>query len=267
MCLTALSFRTSECYPFVLIHNRDEYFQRSFQAAHFWEEYPFILAGKDEPSQGTWLGVSRTGFFGTVTNFRDPNHFNPHAPSRGSLVKDFLIGSFKCRHWGPSEYIQSNRDHIQQMNAFNLIFGDFNSPWYFSSREKILNPLTPGIHGLSNSNLNVPWPKVSLAKNEMIKVLENSKTFNKTELIYSLFDLLEDRTPAPDEDLPSTGLDIERERALSSIFVATPIYGTMTSTVVIQENNGRVSFAERTFKNSLKTGENFLEFVTEPQGT
>lgn len=63
----------------------------------------------------------------------------------------------------------------------------------------------------------------------------------------AMFDLLGDRELATDEELPDTGIGLERERALSPIFIATPNYGTRCSTVVIADHRGRFEFEERVF--------------------
>ncbi|RMF62905.1 MAG: hypothetical protein D6746_03455, partial [Bacteroidetes bacterium] len=61
------------------------------------------------------------------------------------------------------------------------------------------------------------------------------------------FDLLADDTPAPDEELPATGLAPEWERALSCIFIRAPGYGTRVSTVILVRSDGRTTVAERTY--------------------
>jgi uncharacterized protein with NRDE domain len=70
------------------------------------------------------------------------------------------------------------------------------------------------------------------------------------------FAQLADRRPAPDELLPRTGVSLERERALSALFIRITepggeraIYGTRCSTVVLVEQRGRrreVRVCERT---------------------
>ena len=62
----------------------------------------------------------------------------------------------------------------------------------------------------------------------------------------SVFALLADRSLAPDEELPDTGVGIEGERALSAPFIATERYGTRSSSYLALEP-GRARFVEREF--------------------
>jgi uncharacterized protein with NRDE domain len=75
-----------------------------------------------------------------------------------------------------------------------------------------------------------------------------------------LFDMLADRTQVTaDEDLPRTGLPIERERLISSPFVLDPSYGTRCSTIVMMETSGATLIAERRFDSTgMMTGETEL---------
>ena len=75
---------------------------------------------------------------------------------------------------------------------------------------------------------------------------------NKEIMTSDLLELLSDKTQAPDENLPTTGVGIELERSLSSIFIETPDYGTRCSTVILANQNGKIEFIERTYsdKNS-----------------
>ena len=63
----------------------------------------------------------------------------------------------------------------------------------------------------------------------------------------SLFDLLSDRSIADDSDLPSTGVNVERERVLSAPFIVADTYGTRASTVLLIDNQGTVQMHERGF--------------------
>ena len=67
--------------------------------------------------------------------------------------------------------------------------------------------------------------------------------------------ILADPAPAPDAELPDTGVPLALERALSAAFIALPGYGTRASTVVLAHRDGRWRFAERTFgEGGLLTG-------------
>ena len=63
----------------------------------------------------------------------------------------------------------------------------------------------------------------------------------------SLFEILQNRALAKDEDLPETGVGLERERILSSMFIETPIYGTRSSSIVLIGNDNSLSFSEESF--------------------
>ena len=69
--------------------NRDEFYTRKTAAAHFWEDYPTILGGRDLEASGTWMAINKNGKIGLVTNYRDPANIDPNAPSRGQLVFGF----------------------------------------------------------------------------------------------------------------------------------------------------------------------------------
>ena len=62
----------------------------------------------------------------------------------------------------------------------------------------------------------------------------------------SLFRTLALRDPAPDDRLPDTGVGMEAERMLSSLFISSVAYGTRASTVLRIRRDGRVFFTERT---------------------
>ena len=67
-----------------------------------------------------------------------------------------------------------------------------------------------------------------------------------------LFALLADREPAPDEELPDTGVGLATERILSSPFIAAPGYGTRGSTLLLVTPSGRATFLERRFDEGFR---------------
>ena len=58
---------------------------------------------------------------------------------------------------------------------------------------------------------------------------------------------LSDPSPFADGLLPDTGVGPERERLLSPIFITDEGYGTRSTTVLLIDRSGGVTFVERTF--------------------
>ena len=52
---------------------------------------------------------------------------------------------------------------------------------------------------------------------------------------------------AEDQELPETGLDFEREKALSAMCIRTPDYGTCCSTALTISHDGTVKFVEKSY--------------------
>ena len=101
--------------------------------------------------------------------------------------------------------------------------------------------LEPGIHGISNSHLDVQWPKAKRGVEGLRKVLDRDGADADT-----LLDLMHNRAVAAEAELPESELPRDRERALSSMFIETADYGTRCSTAVIYSSRGDLEFAERT---------------------
>jgi uncharacterized protein with NRDE domain len=236
MCLIVFAHRAAPAYRLVVAANRDEWFQRLTAPAGFWADAPEVFAGRDLEHLGTWLGVSTIGRFAAITNFRDPGNHRPDAPSRGQLVSDFLRTRVT-----PLSYLERLRPGAAAYNGFSLLVGDGGSLCYFSNREAEIRSLAPGIYGLSNQLLDVPWPKVRLGKERLAGALANGADAD------ALLALLDDTGTAPDEELPDTGVGPERERQLSALRVVADGYGTRSSTALMIGADGEVRIAERSF--------------------
>lgn len=237
MCLIVFAYNVHPSCRLILAANRDEFYERPSLSADFWKDRPQVLAGRDLKNGGTWLGVTRDGKFAAVTNYRDPSTLKSGAPSRGRLVSHYLVGNRKS-----DNYLKKIASHVDGYNGFNLLLGDDDDLFVFSSRgEK--QKLKPGIYGLSNHLLNSPWPKVIRSK----KLLKEALDKKGGMLEEALFALLADRRVPPDGKLPATGIGLEWERLLSPIFIESPIYGTRSSTVLIIGKNRRIRFVEKVF--------------------
>jgi uncharacterized protein with NRDE domain len=233
MCLVLIAWRIVAKYPCVIAANRDELHSRPTAAAHWWQSHPAILAGRDLSAGGTWLGMTPGGRFAALTNFRDPEQRRAGTPSRGTLVASILQSS---------DSLERSLDHLHDVsanyNGFSLLFSDGERLAIYESAGGSGRVLGAGIYGLSNHLLDTPWPKVQTAKSRLSKALADLDTTD------ALLALLRDEAPAPDPQLPRTGVSLQWERLLSSAFVRAPDYGTRCSTVLRIDENRHACFDE-----------------------
>lgn len=241
MCLLVLAWQTHPRYRLIVAANRDEFHERPTAPLSLWTAPdPSIAAGRDLRAGGTWLAVDASRRFGAVTNFREPSQARPDAPSRGELIPEYLRKTL-----GPGEYLQTLSPSAYA--GFNVLLGDEHSLWYASNRTEgpFARKLPPGIYGLSNGLLDTPWPKLRRIREGFQGVLAHGGLEPET-----LLALLNDRTRAQTVgELPLTGVDPAWEQTLSAPFVVHPLYGTRSSTLLLEPCDERapVRVIERTF--------------------
>lgn len=241
MCLIFVAYKYNPLYELVIAANRDEFYDRPSAAAEFWKDAPFVLGGRDLMAGGTWLGITKKGRFAAITNYREPGHHKEGAPSRGHLVSQFLTGEDE-----PGEYVRKAASGADAYNGFSLFVGDRSSLCYFSNRGGGPLNLPPGLYGLSNHLLDTPWPKVTRGKKALEGILADAGAVPEE----ALFEILADHNRPPDDLLPRTGVSLEWERILSPPFIVSPIYGTRSSTVILIDRRGKVTFVEKVFNSS-----------------
>ncbi|MEO1052835.1 MAG: NRDE family protein, partial [Bacteroidota bacterium] len=237
MCLIFFSYKEHPKYDLIIAANRDEFYERPTTQAKFWEEYPSILAGRDQEAGGTWMGISRQGKVSMLTNYRDPANIKSNAPSRGHLVSDFLKNGES-----PEAYLSEIAKNGEAYNGFNLLVGDRDNLWYYSNYKKKYEVVEKGLHGLSNHLLDTGWPKVKKGLGKMSHLMSEETIDPEV-----LFDAMYDDHIAKDNELPNTGVGLERERMLSPMFIKSPVYGSRCSTVTMFDKSGKIFFAERTY--------------------
>lgn len=237
MCLLVLAWQSHPRYRLVLAGNRDEFHARSSAPAGWWQDASHILAGRDLEAGGTWLGISRDGRFGVVTNYREIAAPTGDGRSRGTLITEFLSTRKDPAGWS-SELDAEGATY----SGFNLLVGDRQQIHYVSNRGPDPEPLHPGVYGLSNRRLDTPWPKLTRARAGFKEIIRHSSLDAE-----ALFGMLADRQQADEADLPDTGIPHDWERLLSSVFIVSPEYGTRASTVLLIGHDDRVVLEERRF--------------------
>jgi uncharacterized protein with NRDE domain len=246
MCLALLAWQSHPDYPLVVVTNRDEFYARRTRPAAWWGQTVSLLGGRDEEAGGTWFGVNRRGRFALVTNVRAPTERNPHAPSRGALVVAALQSADPVGRW-----LEGAAERARTLNGFNLLVGDSlalrdrrTTPevHYYSNRgEGGPRRLDAGIYGLSNAFLDTPWPKVTRA------VARFACQLAQRVDVDAMLTMMADREVARDHELPTTGVPIDWERALSAIQIRANGYGTRATSVLTVRADGLVTFVERSF--------------------
>ena len=190
------------------------------------------------------MGVTTTGKFAAITNYRNPRIKILNSPSRGRLVSAYLLETGLTPEVYQSTLLREGR----QYNGFNLLFGAIDKLYYFTNRGNSSGLIPPGIHGISNHLLDSRWPKVDVAKSRLDAIVKR-ENFDPEEIISAL----SDSVPFADNLLPDTGVGLERERMLSPLFINDEEYGTRSSTVVLAGRDGKVTFIERTFDHGTGT--------------
>jgi len=234
MCLIVFTWRPGHPQPLLMAANRDEFYDRPSLPLAEWPDVPGLIAGRDRQAGGTWLGIGPQGRFAALTNIRDPRQ-PPRGRSRGELPVQYLGGRL-----GPQAFLRDLAQRAGDYSGFNLLLGDPQQLWLLNSRVGEPEQLTEGVYGLSNAELDTPWPKVEKAKALLSECLIRPQ-------ISSLLDLLHDEQQVEDARLPDTGVGLNTERLLSSIFIATHSYGTRASSALIVNGDGSWQLVERSF--------------------
>ena len=239
MCIIFIAKNVHPDAPLVIAGNRDEFYERPTQSPHWWEEAPHLFAGKDLQAGGTWLGYNKQNRIAGITNLRRLDWYKSDAKSRGELVKGFLDIETDDTELAIAEYTEFLSANYDLYNPFNLLFGDSKRLVIFSTATGQAQEVQDGVHALSNGEPDVLWPKMLRGIEQVRSCIVDEQSFRTQEL----FSILSDKAMAPVNSLPSTGLSLEEETLLSSIFIPETSlrgmsYGTRSSSVIWLRDDG-----------------------------
>lgn len=249
MCLIALALGAHPCWPLVIASNRDEYRARPTAPLATWATPAGtpVVAGRDLQDGGTWFGVTPAGRVAMLTNVRR-GEARAGLRSRGELVTRWLDSGLDAAGF-------ANTIDASAYAGFNLVLGDHAAgDWHClhnaDAPALAMARIAPGIHGLSNAQLNTPWPKTVRLKQSLAQALAGAP--DGEALQTKLFAALQDATRYPATELPDTGVPAAMELGLSSAWVDLPAYGygTRSSTVLVAEpvgTNTQVRLWEQTY--------------------
>lgn len=249
MCIISFIFDPTADIVLKLIANRDEFYNRPTQALCQWAG-DNIIAGQDLQAGGTWLGMSANGRMAALTNHRNPSLIDPNRPSRGKLVVDFLNGQMSSQH-----YIDELAQVAGEYNPFNLLCFDQHELIGFESRQQQSTTFSQGIYVVSNADFDSPWPKSLKLKSGLASIWTSDDWPDDNQTLKTeLFSLLTQTDVAHDDELPKTGIPLDRERQLSATFINTPDYGTCSSSLLALSKHRGV-LIERTYRHQDVLGE------------
>ena len=226
MCIVAFAWHVLNDMPLCLISNRDEFYHRPSAVLHRWDNSS-IIAGQDLQSGGAWMGVTESGRWAIVTNFRNGRDKNQYSTSRGHLIQSFLESDL-----APFRFAQQLEQQQQDYAGFNLFVGDREQAVYMSNRGEAPQVLANGVYVVSNGLMSEDWEKTKHLRKrftqEFLPMLQQAQ-IPEHDLNYAVWDILEDERKIIPDLLPDTGISKEMEELLSSTFIQSPIYGTRCS--------------------------------------
>lgn len=248
MCLITFAWHPGSPTPLRLMGNRDEFHARPTAPLDYWQDCPAIAGGRDLEAGGSWLAARQGGIVAAVTNVRDPRLTTPPgAPSRGALVADAL----QC------DDIESWLTALKQSEAlryagFNLLVATPQRLWHLHrSRDRLaLREVPPGVHGLSNADLNSPWPKLLHVRDALEQSLLRDGLLQECQTPpwpTAVRRAMQNPDEAAVEALPDTGVGLELERQLSAAFIVGERYGTRSTSWVTLDHQGHVEITEQRF--------------------
>lgn len=241
---------------FILAANRDEVFWRPAKEAHFWQDHPHVLAGRDLTegvSGGTWIGLTKHGKLSFLTNIMgEGTGVDPTKKGRGALTSNFLTNA----NVSVKDYCDDVETDRLSYRKFNLVCGNLRRDEFIymnSVDETSSVPIQTGSFCMSNGTLDSKWYKVERNRHKFQQLVDDNLSNENADneaLIENLLTFLEDtERHFPD---PNVTVNNPMNEYISSIFV--PLhrdlqYGTRTNTIIMVDQDNHVTFLERTKEN------------------
>ena len=228
MCTLAVFHRVFPSHPLVVAANRDEYLARAAAPPTLLREAPVrAVGGLDLAAGGTWLGLAETGLVVGVLNRRSGALPDPTRRSRGLLCLE-LLGASGAR----AAATALSAEPPGRYNPCNLLVADGSEAFVASTTGDgalRVEPLPPGLHLLTNLDLNDPTcPRIAASHQGFAAAgAAFAADGDVAALVGRLRLVLADHATALDP------------RGPGSLCLHFPAYGTRSSTVLVVPRGGR----------------------------
>lgn len=231
MCVILVSQNPIPGVAMLILHNRDEFRDRTFEKARIHEQDGVKrINGVDLSAGGTWLTIDQNGNFSAVLNIRlKKTHYED------DLKPDLSRGQLPLQAIGLGKLPLPIED-LKRYKPFNLVFGKAaGTQSVVSSITNRVRILSEKDFALSNHSAEKTCPKSERLKKEFRARLH--KDSNTEELIHLGFQLLSEKDELPEDQLLETGISVGVEKRLSANFVHLDerAYQTVLSTVIVVE--------------------------------
>ena len=152
MCTLAILYRVARGTPILVAANREERYDRPTQYPKIQSGTPRVVCGIDRKAGGTWLGINQHGLFCSVCNRR--KQAVPDEPrSRGLLCRELL--ELRTAKEAASHAAKELSKGIYAGANYVCADGRYAAVVHGGDNVEIVE-LTPGLHVISNGNVNDP---------------------------------------------------------------------------------------------------------------
>lgn len=217
MCIVLVT-TAHPAYALIVLDNRDEFILRPTSRPHWWTQNgQKILSARDlqREEKGTWLGITKTGSFAVLTNYRETNTADADHPIQGTRSRGGMVTA-----WLASPEEETTQEFVYRLlegggvkgvGGFSLVCGKLRKrtdlaagveplaivsnrsgspddvPWLLEERGVV--------HGLSNTSYDDPitWPKIKIGKEKLVQVIEEATEagLGEEEMVEKLYAVLD----------------------------------------------------------------------------
>lgn len=221
-------------FPLIVAQVRDERYDRQPSTVPcLIDSFPIaVVAPIDVKTGGTWIGVTQTGWFASLTN-QDEMTFHTNVKSRGKLMMDIVKSS---QHVDAARMLTSLDP--SEYNSFNVVFGRPGSMFMSRvhhdmtkvPRQVDAMALGQGIHVVTNDETNID--AYAEKKRSLTQDVEKFKDINShTALHWALRSVLASHNPSGD---PYQSMCVHDAAANN--------FGSVSSAIITVDNEGEVKY-------------------------